>query len=120
MMNPSNADDQLADALWWLKGFAAAQPIDDRGETLAMAESLRLIRDWLDRLSQGFDRLLGQNEHTFACVLTEHEIEVIIDGLRSDVGEDRKIGLEKALAIYKHFDVERRKLLNSRNSEVPF
>ena len=120
MSDPTTADDRLADAIWWFKGFAAAHPAEERGEVAAMAENLRHIRLWLGSLEIGDRRLLGQNEFTFACVLTECELEVIIDGLRSTDGPSMLAALEKTQAIYKQFDGERRALLNSRNLEIPF
>ena len=121
MIDPTTADNALADVLWWLKGFAAANPPEERGEVAAMAENLRQIRQWLGSLEIGDKRLLGQNEHTFACVVTENELEVIIEGLHVQApGSDRERSLEKARAIYQQFFGERRALLNSRNPEVPF
>ena len=120
MIDPTTADNALADVLWWLKGFAAAHPPEERGEVAAMAENLRQIRQWLGSLEIGDKCLLGQNEFTFACVLTEHELEVIIDGLRSTDGPSMLAALEKTQAIYKQFDGERRALLNGRNPEIPF
>jgi hypothetical protein len=123
VINPTTADNSLADVIWWLKGFAAAQPAEERnlrGEVAAMQENLRRVREWLDRLPVGLTRVLGRDQHTFACVLTEHELEVIIDGLRSNTNEDRDQALEKVRAIHKQFSNECREMTARRDPEAPF
>lgn len=105
-MNHTEADNLLADALWWFKGFRAAQPADARDPTEALGDSLRSVREWLNRLPLGLNRLLGTSERTFACVITEHELEVIIDGLRENTGEDRELALAKVREIHKQFVAE--------------
>lgn len=116
------ADSALADALWWLKGFAAAAPNEHASDTAAgMADSLREIRQWLGSLSLGDKRLLGTNERCFAVVLTEHEYEVLVDGLRSDrSSEDHAQAANYAAKITNQLNEERKRFVDDRNPEVPF
>lgn len=116
------ADSALADALWWLKGFAAAAPNEHASNTAAgMAESLRDIRQWLGSLSLGDKRLLGTNERCFAVVLTEHEYEVLIAALRSErSSEERADAAHYAAKITNQLNEERKRFVDDGNPEVPF
>lgn len=105
-INHSSADAMIADAIWWFKGFRAAQPADASDPTDNLGEGLRSVREWLDRLPLGLNRLLGTNERNFACVITEHELEVIMDGLNRNTIEDRDLALAKVREIYKQFASE--------------
>lgn len=107
-MNHSEADSLLADALWWFKGFLAAQPADASDPTDALGNSLRNVRQWLIGLSQGHRRLLGTNERQYAVVLTEAEFERIYDGLKHRTVKDLDLGLTTAKAILDQFTAERR------------
>lgn len=107
-MTPNQADSLLADALWWFKGFRAAQPVDSVDPTDALSDSLRNVRQWLIGLSQGHRRLLGTNERQYAVVLTEAEFERIYDGLKHRTVEDLDLGLTTAKAILEQFTAERR------------
>lgn len=105
-VNHTSADALLADAIWWFKGFRAAQPADASDPTDALGHSLLRVREWLNRLPLGLNRLLGTDERTFACVITEHELEVIIDGLLCNDSKDREQALEKAREIHGQFLAE--------------
>lgn len=116
------ADNALADALWWLKGFAAAAPNEHASNTAAgMAESLRDIRQWLGSLSLGDKRLLGTNERCFAVAMTEHEYEVLVDCLRPEARDtDFARAIECAAKITNQLNEERKRFVDDRNPEVPF
>lgn len=64
----------LADALWWLKGFAAAS--EGHSEARAMADDLREARNYLDRIAEGQVRRIGDEK---AIVLTYAEFEALYD-----------------------------------------
>lgn len=119
-INHSTADNLIADAIWWLKGFRAAQPADASDPTDNLGASLLRVREWLNRLPLGVSRLLGANERTFACVITEHELEVIIDGLRSNTNEDRDLALTKVREIHKQFIAECNEVTARVYVEMPF
>lgn len=115
------ADSALADALWWLKGFAAARPEDHECTAADLADKLRDTRQWLGHLSLGDKRLLGTNERCFAVVLTEHEYEVLVDGLRSDrSSEDHAQAANYAAKITNQLNEERKRFVDDSNPEVPF
>lgn len=120
-VNPTTAPDRIADAIWWLKGFSAAQKSRERSYTDSMARTLGEVKMWLERLPYGLERLIGQNERALACVITEHELEVIIDGLRGDAN-DRELALTKVRAIHTRFREEAKEHFRSQpeNSEVVF
>lgn len=118
--NHTSADALLADAMWWFKGFRAAQPADAGDPTDDLGNSLRRVREWLNRLPLGLNRLLGTSERNFACVITEHELEVIIDGLRSNTNEDRDLALEKVREIHKQFVAECKEVAARPKVELPF
>lgn len=111
-MTPEQADSRLADAIWWFKGFAVATQrrcaMDcDQDPTEGLGESLRSVRNWIDRLSRGSTRLIGTNERTYAIALTEQEFEVLFDGIRSE-GNLAEVGHARALAgkILAEFQAE--------------
>jgi len=119
-VNHTTADALIADAIWWFKGFRAAQPADASDPTDNLGHSLLRVREWLNRLPLGVSRLLGTSERTFACVITEHELEVIIEGLICRTKEDRDAALEKARAIHKQFMAECKEVTAHTYAEVPF
>lgn len=118
------ADEQLADALWWLRGFAAAQPADDRATPLHMADSLREVRVWLRRLSEGLTRLIGTDDRSFAIALTEAEFEQLWDAARAPDDEsgaaERRETVERLRPILTKFTEERRAFADARTKELPF
>lgn len=116
----TSADALLADAIWWFKGFRAAQPADASDPTDDLGNSLLRVREWLDRLPLGLNRLLGTSDRAYACVITEHELEVIIDGLRGNSNEDRDLALTKVREIHKQFVAECKEFTARINPEVPF
>lgn len=114
-----SADEQIADAIWWFKGFRAAMKLEDRDETDGLAENLRRLRDWLGGLPYGFTRLVGTADCALGCVLTEAEFEQVFDALRG-TDEEREVGLATMRRVLDQFSNERRDLANARNKEIPF
>lgn len=84
--------------------------------------SLRQVRIWLDSLSEGRVRLLGTHERAFAVVLTEHEFEVLCDGIPREVSEDPDVLAVQTMRtkIITQLRAEQRAFANERNKEVPF
>lgn len=117
-----DADDQIADALWWLRGFAAAIPADDRGIPELLCRNLLEIRRWLNKLSEGRTRLLGTHERAFALVLTEYEFEVLVDGITREASEDADVLAAQALKskILTQLRAEQQAFTASRDKELPF
>lgn len=58
----TSADALLADAIWWFKGFRAAQPADASDPTDDLGNSLLRVREWLDRLPLGLIKLRGTSD----------------------------------------------------------
>ncbi|CDO37631.1 hypothetical protein [Novosphingobium sp. KN65.2] len=117
-MTHETTDSALADAIWWFHGFKAAAQASDAmcDPTRDLGTKLRNARDWLSGLARGESRFLGLNEREHAIVLTEHEFEVIMDGLRG-TAEEMAEAREKSMAIYRRFQAEQRE---RANTEVPF
>lgn len=123
MSNPDFADSRLADAIWWFHGFnAAVQPsANDFTETpvsVDLASGLRGVRAWLIGLAKGRTRLIGTTERDLAGVLTEHELEVIHDGLRVTAEpSERDAAREIVAKVLKQIGLEYREMMQG---EVPF
>lgn len=122
-MNPQDADDRLADAIWWLTGFEAATArlgcaMDmSEGPSRGLADGLRSVRDRLRRLSTGTDRLIGTNCRAFSIAVTEAEFEVILDGLQRNTEAEQAAGLEQARKIFAEF---RHEITSALDPEAPF
>lgn len=115
------ADDRIADALWFLKGFAAAANSDSAETAGDLARALNEVRQWINAISSGDLRLIGTDERNFYIVLAEHEYEKLIDGLRSGVGaEDHAIAVALNSRIVEQFRAEQKAFVNRRVGEVPF
>jgi len=73
------AHAHLADALWWLRGLSAAFRDTGEGEenqAKSLANKLLEVRQWLDRVSDGKVRRIGDEK---AVVLTYAEFELLLD-----------------------------------------
>lgn len=119
--NQYEADNALADALWWLKGYAAAASGEAQDDAQAMAEKLSDARRWLNDLTDGSKRMLGINERQLAIALTENEYEVIVDGLHDKENSGERLqALEITKPITAQLREERLSLIASQSGEVPF
>ena len=116
-MNHTDADNALADVLWWLRGFEAATTSDHDDTVHDLWTGLRNIRNWLSEMARGGHRLLGLSENARAIVITEAEFEAILDGLQRNTEEDREAGRQTARAIFDQYAREARELANPT---VPF
>lgn len=115
--NHENADSRIADAIWWMHGFAAAKP-KKAGKLAELAEGLSEIRNWLLRFTQGRSRLLGTDERQLAVVMTEAEFERLFDGLRVKAcREDIDDARATVTAILNEFRHERKSVFDP---EAPF
>lgn len=120
--NHEQAASNLADAIWWLKGFRAGhQQIEAWGASdpiEGLGESLRGVREWLNRLALGKRRALGTTERNMAIVMTEAEFERIYDGLQGHShAADRALARETASAILSEFQREQRE---TPDDDIPF
>ena len=108
----------LADAIWWLKGFAAARPpsIDEgSGDHVVMENRLQEVRNWLHSLAQGSFRRIGDEK---AIVMTYAEFERFIDAARPQATwEDLNLAAETGRTILAAY---RDEAARSRNLDIPF
>ena len=114
------ADDRIADALWFLKGFAAAANSESADTAADLANALREVRNWINAISSGDLRLIGTDERNFYIVLAEHEYEKLVDGVRSKGGPDWEIAVELYNQITQRVRVEQDEFRRRRSDEVPF
>lgn len=116
-----HARDMLADALWWLKGFAAAATSDHDDIVYGLSEGLREVRVWLESLQSGHVRRLGDER---AIVLTYPEVETLLDGLREHAPpRHRQIALGTLRAVFDSYQAEARAArdaIDQAFSEAPF
>ena len=105
----------LADALWWLKGFASANP--DNPDARAMAESLREVREYLNRIANGCVHRIGDER---AFVMSYADFEVVYDGIAHprSTDADREKAAEKMRALLRQYQVEAQEA--SANPQIPF
>ncbi len=112
-MTHEQADNTLADAIWWFRGHSAAQPVDAYDRTYDLAGALLTARNWLKRLSLGRTRMVGLSERHLGMVLAEYEAEVIYDGLRAGADAEERENARKALKkAFDEFNSERREAVN--------
>ncbi len=114
------ADDRIADALWFLKGFAAAANSESAETAADLANALREVRNWINAISSGDLRLIGADERNFYIVLAEHEYEKLVDGVRSKDGPDWEIATELSKQITRALHLEQEEFRHRRSPEVPF
>lgn len=114
------ADDRIADALWFLKGFAAAANSESSYTALDLANALREVRNWINAISSGDLRLIGTDERNFYIVLAEHEYEKLVDGVRSKGGPEVGIATAIFRQITARVRVEQEELRRRHSPEVPF
>lgn len=112
------ARDKLADAIWWLKGFAAARPasIDEgAGEHLRLESQLNDVRAFLTHINNASIRRMGEET---AVILSFAEFERLVDAVRvprqGEVMVARQV-IEDVLAQYRAEDLAAR-----RGDEIPF
>lgn len=118
------ADDRLADAFWWLKGFAEARSAvcqigDAAGESGDLAGKVQAVRSFLTRIDEGRIRRLGEET---AIVLTFAEWERICDFLLIDPDsiEQREIACKTARVIHEEYRAQDQEWRNSNNPDLPF
>lgn len=118
------ADDRLADAYWWLKGFAESRQSvcgmeGPLGESNDLALKIMAVRNFLSDVELGRIRRLGEET---AIVLTFPEWERICDFLLIKPTDDHelKIAISTARTIQDEYRAQERDWRDSRNPEIPF
>lgn len=120
--NQIEADDRIADAVWFFKGMAAAaRDEDSAAQVNALAENLGLVRRWLADIGDGDQRLLGRHEGDLRVILAEHEFEKMVDAIRGKpTQEDINLALPLINPICQQFDFERKRFAGRYDPEVLF
>jgi hypothetical protein len=111
------ADDALADAIWWFKGFAAARPasIDEgSGEHVALEGKIREVRAFLTSVNRASIRRLGEET---AIVLTFAEFERLVDAVRVPRPKEIKDAIETVEKVLAEYRMEEH---SARNLDAPF
>lgn len=100
MNDMQEARDRLADALWWMRGYAAAGDRDSVASDLA--DKLASVHAYLRKVEDGEVRRLGEET---AVVMTFAEFERLVDAVRVPQPQEIKAAaetIEKVLAAYRH------------------
>jgi hypothetical protein len=119
-MDGQQAIDKIADAFWWLRGFASARP-NDNGAFEAM-EAARMAQHWLRRLLNGDGIVIRADERPadkqgYRIAISEAQFDRLHDGLRSSNADDRADGLACATEIFEKLT---RELAAIRHPNSPF
>lgn len=119
--NHKEADDRIADALWFFKGMAVNAREESASTVSDLSRAMRDVRQWLDRFTDGSQRLLGTNDREFAIVLTEGEFDLIRDGLLSSERTDRRQKAKATIERIAHqYADEARWFAQGQDPEAPF
>ncbi|MFZ5743434.1 MAG: hypothetical protein ACOY7T_03005 [Pseudomonadota bacterium] len=122
IFNQIDADDRIADAIWFFKGMAAAARDEDTASQVnALAESLGEVRRWMADIGDGDQRLLGRHEGDLRVILAEHEFEKMVDAIRGKpTQEDINLALPLIGPICEQLNFERKRFAGRYDPEVPF
>lgn len=115
--NIQAADDALADAIWWFKGFAAARPpaMDEgSGEHVALEGNLKEVRHFLNSINRASIRRLGEET---AIVLTFAEFERLVDAVRVPRPAEIQAAISTVEAVLSAYQTEEQ---SARNLDAPF
>ena len=111
------ARDALADAIWWLKGFAAARPasIDEgSGEHVSLENKISEVRAFLASINRASIRRLGEET---AIVLTFAEFERLVDAVRVPRPAEMQAAINTVEAVLAEYRMEEQ---SARNLDAPF
>jgi hypothetical protein len=123
------ATASLADAIWWFKGFSAGTDSpSDSCQAAGLAEQLRQVREWLERIEEGKARLLVDSEtrrprwrEGGIVAMSYADFERILDGLKGNPSEqDRALALETMAKILAEWNAEDEAISRERNDDIPF
>lgn len=112
-----SADAALADAIWWLKGFAAARPasVDEgSGEHLSLESKVREVRAFLNSVNRASIRRMGEET---AVVLSFAEFERLVDAVRVPRPKEIKDAIETVEKVLAEYRMEEH---SARNLDAPF
>jgi hypothetical protein len=115
-----DADDALADAHWWMKGFIAAKSMTEPNQVaITLDSNLQNVRNFLLDLNAGRIRRLGDET---AIVLTFHEWEQIGDALlqKPDSILEREIASGVFKKVHDQYREQEKFFRQSQRGDAPF
>lgn len=115
MRDMQEARDKLADALWWMRGFAANG--EDGTVVHSLAGKLADVHAYLARVQLGDIRRLGDET---AIVMTFAEFERLVDAIRVPRPEEIKSAVDTVEAVLAAYRREEQRAVRDRNPEIPF
>ena len=118
--NIKDADDALADAHWWMKGFIAAKsPSEPNQVAITLDQKLQNVRNFLSEVNAGRIRRLGDET---AIVLTFHEWEQIGDSLmiKPDSIGEREIASAVFKKVHQEYRQQEEHFQQSQRPDAPF
>lgn len=118
--NIKDADDALADAHWWMKGFIAAQSsLHPNQIAITLDRKLQNVRNFLLDVGAGRVRRLGDET---AIVLTFHEWEQIGDALmqKPDSIREREIASAVFKKVHEEYRQQEDDFRQSQRPDAPF
>ena len=110
MRDMQEARDKVADALWWMRGFAASSSSVVHAD---LADKLTEVNSYLQKVQNGQVRRLGDET---AVVMTFAEFERLVDAVRVPRPEEIKIAIDTINAVLADYTREDRR----RNQDQPF
>ena len=111
------ANEALADAIWWFKGFAAARPpaMDEgSGEHVALENKLREVRQFLHSIDRASIRRLGEET---AIVLSFAEFERLVDAVRVPRPAEMQAAIDTIETVLAQYRIEEQ---SARSLDTPF
>ena len=118
--NIKDADDALADAHWWMKGFIAAQSLSEPNQVaITLDRNLQNVRNFLADVDAGRIRRLGDET---AIVLTFHEWDQIGDALmqKPDSIREREMASAVFKKVHQEYCQQEEHFRQSQRPDAPF
>ena len=110
MRDMQEARDKVADALWWMRGFAASSTSVVHVD---LTDKLTEVNSYLQKVQNGQVRRLGDET---AVVMTFAEFERLVDAVRVPRPEEIKIAIDTINSVLADYTREDRR----RNQDQPF
>lgn len=119
--NIEAARDALADSLWWMKGYAAAQTDPSSMgaiEARDMENKIGEVRRFLNEINHATIRRMGEET---AIILSFAEFERIVDAVRGYNAQEMQLANETVEAVLAEYRAEEKRHREAqRNPGIPF
>lgn len=111
------ARDKIADALWWLRGFSAANP-ENSSIPAGLASDMTEVREYLNLLQHASVRRLGDEK---AVVLQYSEFEHLVDASRPGATRDDIAQAATTIrSVLGSYSREAQRARDDANPEIPY